>query len=88
MQKKPNLTQDEASQAAKALELLFASEYISKKKLYKENFIRGIFFSVGSIIGATIIIVVGVWILSFFETVPLVGPVFNNFKTTIENTQK
>ncbi len=87
MPKKPSLTQAEADQAAKALEMLFASEYI-KRKLYKANFIRGLFFSMGSILGAAIIIVVGVWILSLFQTVPFVGPVVNNFKTTIENNQK
>jgi hypothetical protein len=81
------LTKDDADQAAKALEALFASEYVSKKHLYKANFIRGLFFSLGTIVGATITITLLLWILSLFKQIPLVGPVFDNFRHSVQQQQ-
>lgn len=80
------LSPKEASDAAKALEALFASEYIDKKKLYIANFWRGIFFSVGTLIGATIVISLILWLLSLFQQVPLIGPAFDNIQNTIEQS--
>ena len=69
---------------AKALEILFAKDYISKKRLYYENFLRGIFFSAGGIIGATIVITLLVWVLSLFDQIPLIGPFFEKTRNTIQ----
>lgn len=69
---------------AKALEILFADGYIDKKKLYFENFLRGIFFSAGGIIGATIVIALLLWILSLFDQIPLIGPLIEGLSKTIE----
>jgi len=80
--KKPNLNHEEASQAAKALEVLFTTEYVSKKDLYKANFIRGLFFSAGSIVGAAVIVVLLVWILSFFDSIPFINDIKSNIQTT------
>lgn len=82
------LTSKEASDAAKALEKLFATEYIDKKKLYIANFWRGVFFSMGTIIGATIVIGLLLWVLSLFQQVPLIGPFVENIQSTVENAQK
>lgn len=82
-----DITRDDATRVTKALEVLFAKDYISKKELYKQNFIRGLFFSAGTIIGAALILGLGLWILSFFNDIPLIGPVFNNFRQTIERSQ-
>lgn len=84
--KKP-LSQKEADNAAKALEILFASEYVSKKKLYIANFWRGVFFSVGGILGAAVVISLLLWILSFLHHVPLVGPVSENIKQSVQQQE-
>lgn len=68
----------------KALEVLFASEYINHHKLYFHNFIRGIFFGAGGVIGATVLIGLVVWILSLFDQVPLIGPFIEHTKDTIQ----
>jgi hypothetical protein len=68
----------------KALEVLFASEYINKHKLYLHNFLRGIFFGAGGVIGATLLIAFLLWILSIFDTVPLIGPFIDNTRSTIQ----
>jgi len=72
----------------KALEVLFAADYINKKKLYYENFLRGMAFGVGGVIGATILIALIIWFLSLFDTLPLIGPLFDNTKQTIEQSNQ
>lgn len=70
---------------ARALEILFASGYISKKRLYIENFMRGMFFAVGTVVGLTIGVGFLLTVLSFFDEIPLIGPVFENLSQEIEN---
>jgi hypothetical protein len=84
---KPTLTKDEAKAASKALEVLFTTEYVSKTELYKANFIRGIFFSIGTVIGAAFIVTLLLWLLSAFERVPLIAPVVDNIQNSIQSTQ-
>ncbi len=83
---KAALSSDDGKKAAKALEVLFTTDYISKRQLYLQNFLRGIFFSAGTIIGAAIIVVVSVWLLSLFNQIPIIGPAFDELKQSIENT--
>lgn len=68
----------------KALEVLFASEYINHHKLYLHNFIRGVFFGAGSLMGATVVIAFVLWVLSIFDSVPLIGPLIDSTKESIE----
>ncbi len=74
-------------QIAKALEALFAEGYIDRKKLYLENFIRGLVFSAGTVIGATIVVALLIWFLSLFDSIPLVGPFFENTRETIQKSE-
>ena len=72
-------------QISLALQMLFASDYISRRRLYWENFVRGIFFAIGGIIGVTLGIGLLLWVLSFFDQVPLIGPVIENISHQVEN---
>lgn len=81
---KEHIQKEHQADVAKALEVLFTSEYIDKKKLYLNNFVRGMFFSAGGIIGATAVIALLLWLLSLFDTLPLVGPLFENTQETIK----
>lgn len=80
---KQKMSASEAKQAANALEKLFASGMVSRRHIYKENFIRGFFFSAGSIVGATIGIALIAWILSLFNQVPLIGKLTHGIEQTI-----
>jgi len=71
--KKTQSTDIDTKAAVQALEYLLAAGFVSRKRLYIENFLRGIFFSVGSIIGATVVIALLVWLLSAFDTAPVIG---------------
>ncbi len=55
-----------------------------RKRVYKTAFLKGVFTGVGSVLGATIVIAILLWVLSLFEQVPLVGPLFESLQRTIE----
>lgn len=75
-------------EVARALEILFASGYISKKRLYLENFLRGMFFTIGGVLGATFVIGALIWFLSLFDQIPLLGPVTHDITQQIKNADK
>lgn len=81
---KVNMSQTETKQATAALEKLFASSYISRKHVYKENFIRGFFFSIGGIVGTTLGLALVLLILSLFSQVPFLGRFTKNVQQTIQ----
>jgi hypothetical protein len=72
--------------AARLADILFKAEYIDKKHLYFQNFVRGITFGAGSVIGATVVIALAAWILSLFDTIPLIGPLIENTRETIKQS--
>jgi len=53
--------------AIEALEYLLAAGYVSKKRLYMANFMRGIFFSIGTIVGIALVSTLVIGVLSQFE---------------------
>lgn len=75
----------DAKVAVETLEYLLAAGYVSRKKLYFENFMRGIFFSAGSILGATVVLALLFWLLSLFDNVPLVGGFLDSLERTIDS---
>ena len=62
---------DNENGARKAiLEDLFYDFHKNRKQVYVMNFMRGIFFGVGSVIGGTIVIALIVWILNLLVDIP------------------
>ncbi|MBI3494486.1 hypothetical protein HY004_00690 [Candidatus Saccharibacteria bacterium] len=49
------------------LEQLFDDHYKYRWRVYKMNFVRGIFFGLGSVIGATIIVSFVIWVLALLN---------------------
>jgi len=65
------MQQDNENGSRKAiLEDLFYDFHRSRRQVYKMNFLRGIFFGVGSVLGATIVIALLLWILSRLVDLP------------------
>lgn len=73
----------DAKTARQALEYLFALQHISKKRLYLENFFRGIFFSLGSVVGFAVIGTLLLWILSLFDSLPFIETISQSIKNSI-----
>lgn len=66
------------------VEELFNDIYAHRLRIYVVNFVRGIAFSVGGILGATLVIALLVWILSVFSDVPFIGNFFHGIQQTIQ----
>ena len=65
------IKKDNESGARRAiLEDLFYDFHSSRKEVYAMNFVRGIFFGVGSVIGGTVVVALLVWLLSLFTDIP------------------
>lgn len=71
--------------AAQALEYLMSAQYISRKKLYFENFVRGIFFSIGSVVGVAVAVTLILWILTLFDNLPFIGDAVDAVEKALQN---
>jgi hypothetical protein len=70
------------------LEDLFYDFNRNRVEIYKMNFVRGIFFGLGSVIGGTVIIALVIWLMGFFVDIPGIGNSVEKLQNNIENTQK
>ena len=52
------------------LEDLFYDFHSSRRQVYTMNFVRGVFFGFGSVLGGTIVIAIVVWVLSLLADIP------------------
>lgn len=67
------------------IEDLFQDFNRSRLQVYKMNFVRGIFFGFGSVIGGTIVVALLAWILSFFVHIPGIGDSLMQVQHSIES---
>jgi Domain of unknown function (DUF5665) len=81
-------TPKEYEELGRAVSSIFESGYLDKKQAYKTSFIKGLLSGFGGVIGATIIVALLVWILSFFGNVPLIGRFVDRLDHTVQNSQK
>lgn len=68
------------------LEDLFYDFHRNRKQVYLMNFIRGIFFGLGSALGATVLIAVVLALLNLFADVP--GGIGDFIQRIIDEVQK
>ena len=69
---KSNTNSKDALLALRTLESLLATNNMSKKHIYLQNFLRGMFFSMGTIVGIAVVGTVVLWILSLFDQLPFI----------------
>ncbi|MDO4712522.1 MAG: DUF5665 domain-containing protein [Candidatus Saccharibacteria bacterium] len=67
------------------LEDLFYDFHCSRRQVYAMNFIRGLFFGFGSVLGATILIALLVWLLGKFGDI---FPPLADFINTLTDTMQ
>ena len=70
------------------LEDLFYDFNRNRVQIYKMNFVRGIFFGLGSVLGGTVIVALVVWLLSFFVNIPGIGNQIQNVEHSIQSQKK
>lgn len=62
-----------ADEKQELLQDMFNDLYRNRRRIYSLNFIRGIFFGLGTFLGGTVVIAFIVWILSQFIDWPWVA---------------
>lgn len=67
------------------LEELFNDLYRDRVSIYKMNFVRGLFFGLGSVLGATVVVALILSILSLFVDLPFIGDAVKQAQDTIES---
>lgn len=67
------------------IEELFYDFNRSRAQVYKMNFIRGVTFGAGSVIGGTLVIALVIWILNLLGSfIPPLGDFFDAISKTLE----
>jgi len=70
------------------LEDLFHDFHRNRAQVYKMNFVRGIFFGFGSVLGGTVLIALLAWVLSFFVDIPGIGQSIQDVQQSIQHDRK
>lgn len=70
------------------LENIYLMGYVDKKEMMKMSFLKGVVAGFGGVVGATIVVGLLIWVLSLFDTVPLVGPFIDNLEGTVKTQRK
>lgn len=82
---KKNLSPKEYEQIGRILEDIVVSGYSSNWRFVTYSFFRGVLYGFGIVIGGTIIVALVIWILSQFNEVPLIGPIFDRILEIINS---
>lgn len=68
------------------IEELFYDFNRSKSQVYVMNFVRGLTFGAGSVLGGTVVIALLIWVLSLLgNVIPPLGDFFESITRTIES---
>lgn len=70
-------------QQREALMTLFDEMYVNRRRVFYLNFVRGIFFGLGSVLGGTLVLAILVWVLSWFIDFPLIGDTVKQLIDTV-----
>lgn len=67
------------------LEDLFYDFHRSRAQIYRMNFVRGVFFGFGSVLGATVLIAAAIWLLGqFADFFPALADFLNHLIDTMQ----
>jgi hypothetical protein len=81
-------TDNERGARQAILEDLFYDFNRNRHQVYVMNFVRGIFFGLGSVLGATVLVAILAWVLSFFIYLPGIGHSIQQVQHSIQNAKK
>ena len=67
---------------------IYESGYLDRRQTLKMSFLKGLAGGAGGVLGATVLIAILLWVLSFFSNVPLIGRISQNVQHTVNSRQK
>jgi len=84
--KQKTIDNNERGARRQILEDLFDDFYTSRHKVFLMNFVRGIYFGFGSVLGGTVVVAIIIWVLSQFAGwFPPIGESIRNFIITLQH---
>lgn len=89
MATKPNKDERQQRDATRGVfEEFFQDYFAHRRKVYWLNFVRGVFFGLGSVLGGTVVIAALLWVLSFLNQVPFLTEVVEKVQNSIEEGRR
>ena len=84
MIKQANNTQQHYAELGKMLTTIYETGYLDKKQSYKQSFIKGLVGGIGGVLGATVVVVLLLWVLSLFRNIDPLKPFIEKTTETIQ----
>lgn len=81
---KPLTDAKDYEKVGRSLERMFEGGYMSHWRVYRINFVRGIFFGLGTFLGGTILVTLLFWFLSFFDTLPIIDGFVETIRDSVD----
>lgn len=84
MSKTDTHKQEEYRRLGAQIEAMYDTVNPDRHALYRTALLKGIMGGVGGVLGATIVIALLIWLLSLFDSIPLVGPFLESVRHTLQ----
>jgi hypothetical protein len=84
MLKKPKKAEPDYEKIGRQIVDVYELGYISKSRFVRYSLVRGILFGFGSALGASVLVALLIWVLSWFGQIPVLGPFFDSLEQKIE----
>lgn len=82
----PDLTKNDYEDLGRMLATLYETGYVDRSRFYKMTFIKGVLQGFGGVIGATILVALLLWVLTFFDNVPLIDDFIYRIERTVNQS--
>ena len=77
----------ELLELGKKLQTFYDLGYINRRQALTFSFLKGAVSGLGAVVGGTVILALLLFMLSKFDRVPLLGPVSDSIRSTIQNSK-
>lgn len=58
------------------------------KRFITINFVRGLFVGLGSVVGATLLVAIALWLLNAFGGLPVIGELFESLQESLQRSPR
>lgn len=82
------LTQKQYEELGRIVAAVYETGYLDAAKSYRMSFIKGLFQGLGGVVGATLLVALLIWVLSFFDELPLIGTIVDQVQRAVEQSPR